>query len=102
MPVIPALGKLRREDQEFKASLVLHMRLCIKKTNKRVRSVAQVEECLSSKCKALGLNPTTTKTNKQILNNYCSHHKACLPCSIRNAGMSNGSLGYKLNLRIVA
>jgi hypothetical protein len=31
-----------------------------------VGRVAEVVECLSSKCEALGSNPCTTKTNKQI------------------------------------
>jgi hypothetical protein len=33
MPAIPALGRLRQEDREFKASLVYIVRYCLKKPN---------------------------------------------------------------------
>jgi hypothetical protein len=37
MPVIPALGRLRQEDQEFKASLCYIVSLCFKKKRKKKR-----------------------------------------------------------------
>jgi primosomal protein N'' len=49
-PVIPALGKLRRENQEFKA---------------RTGGLAQVAECLLCKCEALSSTASTTKMKKK-------------------------------------
>jgi hypothetical protein len=44
MPVIPALGRLRQEDHEFKASLVYKPRPCLKKqTNKQKQPRKQKE-----------------------------------------------------------
>jgi hypothetical protein len=34
MPVIPALGRLKQEDHEFKANLVYIARPCLKRTRK--------------------------------------------------------------------
>jgi hypothetical protein len=38
MPVIPALGRLRQEDYEFKASLDYIARTCLKRPKKKKNS----------------------------------------------------------------
>jgi hypothetical protein len=40
MAIIPALGRLRQEDHEFKASLGCLVRPCLKKSNQKKKELA--------------------------------------------------------------
>jgi hypothetical protein len=74
MSIIPALGRLKQEDEEFEASLNYMVRAYLKQTNKQnnfkspnreAGDVAQAVEYLPRKCKALSSNPSTTTTKKK-------------------------------------
>jgi hypothetical protein len=44
---------------------LLNVKFLIKKPGRRAGRVAQVEDCLTSKCETLSSNPSTTKKKKK-------------------------------------
>jgi hypothetical protein len=77
MPAIPALGRLRQEDREFKASLVYIVRYCLKKPNQPTKQTNTLPNVngLNSPIKRCRLVDFIKKKNKTQLFHICKKCK---------------------------